>query len=339
MTPIRSRCLPALLIAVAVAAVPAAVSASKTKCIEDPMNTLTAILREADDADVFVRVDKQYAYGDDSKQYDELCSAYENTSDDRKKQVKIVKVNGDDTDGGDGVAKELGADDEDAWPTYFLIKKGTKNSDFPQSVKAYEEEDRSSDKLAEFLHRETGATIGSFVYSLGMMDTLASKFVHAGKEDARYGEIQRRAIAFGSKIMGIMIKFRADNDLKMVADLYVKAFFKILESDDYAQKQTDRIKKLMEKDNSMSNAKREQMSQKLHILSKFTEPKELTDAENRSLLINIGMNVVLFVAFVVTLLQMIFGSGEEVEKKPVDAEVVEEAEEQAEEEEVDEKED
>mmetsp|Transcript_21701 Transcript_21701/g.47299 ORF Transcript_21701/g.47299 Transcript_21701/m.47299 type:complete len:336 (-) Transcript_21701:127-1134(-) len=335
MAPIRSRCLPALLIAVAIAAVPAAVSAGTTKCIEDPMNTLSAILREADDSDVFVRVDKQYAYGDDSKQYDELCSAYEKSSDDRKKQVKIVKVNGDDTDGGDGVAKELGADDEDTWPTYFLIKKGTKNSDFPQSVKAYEEEDRSSDKLAEFLHRETGATIGSFVYSLGMMDTLASKFVDAGKEDARYGEIQRRAIAFGSKIMAIMIKFRADNDLKMVADLYVKAFFKILESDDYAQKQTDRIKKLMEKDNSMSNAKREQMSQKLHILSKFTEPKELTDAENRSLLINIGMNVVLFVAFVVTLLQMIFGSGEEAEKEPVDAEAVEEAED----EEVDEKED
>jgi hypothetical protein len=93
-----------------------------------------------------------------------------------------------------------------------------------------------------------------------------------------------------------------------------------MESDDYAQKQTDRIKKLMEKDNSMSNAKREQMSQKLHVLSKFTEPKELTAAENRSLLINIGMNVALFIAFIVTLLQMIFGSPEEEKKEDGDGE-------------------
>ena len=322
-------CVLALTVAVATIPLPVSASIKTKKCIEDPMNTLSAILREAEDSDVFVRVDKQYAYGDDSKQYDELCSAYENTSDDRKKQVKIVKVNGDDTDGGDGVAKELGADDEGAWPIYFLIKKGTKNSDFPQSVKAYEEDDRSSDRLAEFLHKETGATIGSFVYSLGMMDTLAAKFVLAAKEDAKYGQIQRQAIAYGSKILGIMIKFRADNDLKIVSDLYVKAFFKLLESDDYAQKQIERIKKLMEKDNSMSNAKREQMSQKLHILSKFTEPKELTDAENRSLLINIGMNIFLFVAFIVTILQMIFGSSDEKGNEPVDAEPVEEEEEEA----------
>ena len=117
-----------------------------------------------------------------------------------------------------------------------------------------------------------------------------------------------------------MVKFRADSDLKMVVDLYIKAFSKTMESDDYAQKQTDRIRKLMEKDNSMSNAKREQMSQKLHVLSKFAEPKELTAAENRSLLINIGMNVALFIAFIVTLLQMIFGSSEEEKKEDGDGE-------------------
>ena len=249
--------------------------------------------------------------------------AYEKTSDERKKQVKIVKVNGD-TDDGKDIVKELDAEDEDEWPIYFLFKKGTKNSDL--KLKALEEarysgEERTSDKLAEYLQEKTGATIGSFVYSLGMMDTLASKFVSAkDSESAAFRDIQRQVILYSSKILGLMVKFRADSDLKMVADLYIKAFSKSLESDDYAQKQTDRIKKLMEKDNSMSNAKREQMSQKLHVLSKFTDPKELTAAENRSLLINIGMNVALFIAFIVTLLQMIFGSPEEEKKEDGDGE-------------------
>ena len=97
-----------------------------------------------------------------------------------------------------------------------------------------------------------------------------------------------------------------------------------------------RIKKLMEKDNNMSNAKREQMSQKLHILSKFTEPKELTAAENRSLLINIGMNIALFIAFIVTLLQMIFGAPEEEKKEEGEGEEAEGDDENEEEEDVEE---
>lgn len=317
---LRSRSAIVLALAAGIAA-PAAAHSAKT-CLENEMTTLSEILREAQEADVFVRIDKQYAYGDDSKQYDELCTAYEKTSDERKKQVKIVKVNGD-NEGAD-IIKELDAEDEDAWPTYFLFKKGTKNSDLkPKFLEEarYSGEERSSDKLAEYLHEKTGATIGSFVYSLGMMDTLASKFVSAkDSESAAYRDIQRQVILYSSKLLGFMVKFRADSELKMVADLYVKAFAKSMESDDYAQKQIDRIKKLMEKDNNMSNAKREQMSQKLHILSKFAEPKELTAAENRSLLINIGMNIALFIAFIVTLLQMIFGAPEEEKKEEGDGE-------------------
>ena len=318
---LKSRATVVLALAAGIVA-PGGAHSAKT-CLENEMTTLSEILREAEEADVFVRIDKQYAYGDDSKQYDELCTAYEKTSDERKKQVKIVKVNGD-TDDGKDIVKELDAEDEDSWPIYFLFKKGTKNSDL--KLKALEEarysgEERTSDKLAEYLQEKTGATIGSFVYSLGMMDTLASKFVSAkDSESAAFRGIQRQVILYSSKILGLMVKFRADSDLKMVVDLYIKAFSKTMESDDYAQKQTDRIRKLMEKDNSMSNAKREQMSQKLHVLSKFAEPKELTAAENRSLLINIGMNVALFIAFIVTLLQMIFGSSEEEKKEDGDGE-------------------
>lgn len=294
--------------------VPGAAAHSAKTCLENEMTTLSEILREAQEADVFVRIDKQHAYGDDSKQYDELCNAYEKTSEERKKQVKIVKVNGD-NDGAD-IVKELDAEDEEAWPTYFLFKKGTKNSDLkPKFLEdaRYSGEERSSEKLAEYLQEKTGASIGSFVYSLGMMDTLASKFMSAkDSESAAFRDIQRRVILYSAKFLGIMVKIRADSELKMVTDLYVKAFTKSMESDEYAQKQIDRIKKLMEKDNNnMSNAKREQMSQKVHILTKFAEPKELTAAENRSLLINIGMNAALFIAFIITFLQMIFGSEEE----------------------------
>ena len=223
-------------------------------------------------------------------------------------------MNGD-NDGAD-IVKELDAEDEEAWPTYFLFKKGTKNSDLkPKFLEdaRYSGEERSSEKLAEYLQEKTGASIGSFVYSLGMMDTLASKFMSAkDSESAAFRDIQRRVILYSAKFLGIMVKIRADSELKMVTDLYVKAFTKSMESDEYAQKQIDRIKKLMEKDNNnMSNAKREQMSQKVHILTKFAEPKELTAAENRSLLINIGMNAALFIAFIITFLQMIFGSEEE----------------------------
>jgi hypothetical protein len=310
---LRSRAAVVLALAAGIV-VPGAAAHSAKTCLENEMTTLSEILREAQEADVFVRIDKQHAYGDDSKQYDELCNAYEKTSEERKKQVKIVKVNGD-NDGAD-IVKELDAEDEEAWPTYFLFKKGTKNSDLkPKFLEdaRYSGEERSSEKLAEYLQEKTGASIGSFVYSLGMMDTLASKFMSAkDSESAAFRDIQRRVILYSAKFLGIMVKIRADSELKMVTDLYVKAFTKSMESDEYAQKQIDRIKKLMEKDNNnMSNAKREQMSQKVHILTKFAEPKELTAAENRSLLINIGMNAALFIAFIITFLQMIFGSEEE----------------------------
>jgi hypothetical protein len=272
-------------------------SATASKCLE--FESLDEILKHATNANVLVKVNKEFASGDDETQYTDLCNMYENTSEERKEAVVIGKVEGDLHK---ELAKDLSAENEDSWATYVLIKKGTKK------VTLYNGE-KKSEAIAGYLKKETGATIGTFVYSLGLLDAMAARFVKI-KDDDKNAKIQKKIIANASTYLSYVITIRADKNTKSVVGMYLKTFSKSIENgDNYASKQSERIKKLMEKDNSMSIKKREEMSQKLHILSKFTDPVELTPEQQRQFYISIGLNVFMLIALFFLAIQMIMGGG------------------------------
>jgi hypothetical protein len=55
----------------------------------------------------------------------------------------------------------------------------------------------------------------------------------------------------------------------------------------------------------MSVKKKEEMNQRLHILSKFTDPVELTPEQRRQFYVSVGLNVLLLVALFCMAIQLV----------------------------------
>lgn len=158
--------------------------------------------------------------------------------------------------------------DESSWPTFVLVKKGTKRAILYTGEK-------KAEAIAGYLKKETGATIGSFVYSLGLFDGMAARFVKIENDD-KSARLEKKLIAYTCKYLSYVMTVRADPDTKAVVGMYVKFFMKSIVDGDYANRQLARFQKLTTSDNAMSVKKKEENNQRLHILSKFTDPLELT---------------------------------------------------------------
>jgi hypothetical protein len=290
----------------------ATASTSSSKCLE--FESLDEIMNHATNANVLVKINREFASSgnggndDDESQYDELCNMYENTSEQRRGAVMIGRVVGDlHRD----LAKDLGAEHEDSWPTLVLVKRGTKK------ITRYNGEKKAA-AVAGYLKKETGATIGTFVYSLVLFDVMAARFVNIKDDDDdrkhyfHFNRLQKKLIAYASKYLSYVMTIRADQDTKAVVGTYVKVFFKSLEDGDYASAQSARIQKLlfMQQDqNKMSVKKREEMNQRLHILSKFTDPTEVTPEQRRQFYLSVGLNAVLLIAVIIMAFQLVFFDG------------------------------
>jgi hypothetical protein len=330
---------PRLLLALTtLLALASTVSAAGKKCI-DSFDSLTEILTQAETADVFVRV--EFADDDDDDdltQYQEVCDSYERTSDQRKEAVVIGKVSGEDQE---ELAKKLRADDENndgesssTSSHYVLIKKGTVvkkkeggllslSLSLSKNLIHYDGEPTAK-ALVEYLKQETGATIGNFVFSLGLLDVLAAQFAKVdtiiddeqnnGSYNYYSNHLKKRVLAYTAKFLSYTLHIGASDEIKAVVDMYVRAFFQSLKQADYASQQTARIQKLMESSSQNMSAKKwEQMTQKLHVLTRFTNPQVRPEQE-RQFYISVGLNVVVLVMVVMLVIQFIIGDGDDKEE-------------------------
>jgi hypothetical protein len=325
---------PRLLVALTtLLALASSVSAAGKKCI-DSFDSLTEILNQAKNANVFVRVEFANNDGDDgdddddTTQYQEVCNSYERASDQRKEAVVIGKVSGEDQE---ELAKQLRAENNESSSSshYVLIKKGAvvnNNRDGLISSKhlIHYDGEPTAKALIEYLKEETGATIGNFVFSLGLMDALAAQFVKVVVVDDDddmaiiANDFKKRVLAYSAKFLSYTLHIRASEEIQAVVEMYVRVFFQSLTQADYASQQTARIQKLMENSSeNMSAKKREQMGQKLHVLTKFTNP-QVTPEQERQFYISVGLNIVMLVLVVIVVIQFIFGVGDDEEEPQSD---------------------
>uniref|UniRef100_A0A7S1ZFI7 Endoplasmic reticulum resident protein 29 C-terminal domain-containing protein n=1 Tax=Ditylum brightwellii TaxID=49249 RepID=A0A7S1ZFI7_9STRA len=267
---------------------------------------------------VLVKVDRQYrgdgsivTSGSEDDQYKELCRRYKSTSDERRRSLIVGNIavdtsSGDDTGRNKKFAETLGASDESTWPQYLIFKKGTSTN----HVIKYSGSDKSADAIGNFVLEQTGARIGIFVYSIDGLDKMVARFVAVRNGDIA-ANLRRKSFAYMARLIA-MIPHQSET--KPIADLYVKAMFQTLHHGrEYAASQTRRIEGLIEK-GDISSRKKEELSQKLHVLSRFTDPVKLSDEEERNFYLSWAVQIGMWIIMLILL--FFIGPGDEQEEDP-----------------------
>uniref|UniRef100_A0A7S2UIM3 Endoplasmic reticulum resident protein 29 C-terminal domain-containing protein n=1 Tax=Attheya septentrionalis TaxID=420275 RepID=A0A7S2UIM3_9STRA len=255
------------------------------------------IMGFVENAHVLVQVDKEFS-SNDGKDYDDFCKAYERTIEERKEGLEVGRIYGDKFT---KVANKLDAINEDEWPKYVLLKRGTTVADLPTAAIPYTGESKSVNDIIDFLTKEIDMRIGNLVYSIDAMDALASWFmaIQNGNDDDNYANLKKKVIVYTAKLFALLPRKSFQKDNHQIDTLYVKAFDKITEfGPAYVSKHHSRIQKLLEKeDNTLSPIERDELNQKMHILNKFMEPKKIQFEEHRRFCITIGINFLLLLGF------------------------------------------
>jgi len=292
------------------------VNAEKPSCIE--IESGKALVRYANTSDVFVMVNKEDST--DKKEWNDFCTYYKDTSSQKLKGLKVGYVHGDKHK---NIAKKLGVEDSSDWPSFVIVKKGTKGKELPKKAIKFEGEEKGAGQLADFLIEHTDSRLGHYVYSIHPFDDLAARMVGV-EDDDKYADLKRKMYAYFAMILRKFMYLRAKEDMKVALDMYVKTFQKILEKGtDYPETQTTRLENLMNDEGSqMSKFKKEEMSQRMHIYSKFTSPMELTYEDHKTFFILLGSQVLLFLLFLGIVGDALLGGRDaEVDTKENQAEV------------------
>jgi len=303
------------LVAVALlvlASSPPTVTAEKPSCRE--FGSGKELMKAANTSDVFVMVTKEGEKpGEvDNKEWSSLCEGYTATSSQKMKGLVIGYVLGKKHP---NIAKKLGVEDDDEWPSFVIVKKGTKGKELPENGIKYTGEGKETKDLAEFIMNETPSKFGQYVFSIQTFDDLAARYMGV-KDDDKYADLQRKFYYYcaiiTTKFSGLRMP---DPDMSSVGAMYAKTFHKIVEQGkEYPETQTIRLEKLIEDDN-MSAFKKEEMGQKLHVYSKFTDPIELTYDDHKAFIMLWGSQLLLFVLFIIMALDLLAGRRSEEEKK------------------------
>lgn len=285
---------------------------------------------------VSLQTQEQDDLADDDAEYKELCDRYKNTPTERVQELDIVQVSDE------ALAKQLweqhskvhwfdqlssmgrtvqqlvwkkGNDDtrssheeeEDA-VRYILFFK-----DQPESGRRYLGPSLAADAVSEFVASVTKTKkLGNFVYSMHHFDFCAARFVQAISDDVMWKQ------AAWYNVARVLHKLQSLSDTtgtsQSLGTLYLKAMKNIqAHGINYAKHQIKRLDKILDDtDASVTELKREELSQKKYILKRFTEPVDLDSVESQQfvwyILFNGGLLLVLAVWWP---LSMLFPGAEE----------------------------
>jgi len=217
------------------------------------------VIRE--DMHVMMKFDKKYSWGD---QEDSWKAFTERAV--KHKELLLVEVHLDEEnkDQNKDLAKRYDADsgDKEDLPLYRLLKKGSKT----EHVKF--EGDITQATLHKFVTSNTGIWIGG-IGCLEEFDGLAKDFAAADK-----GE--RAAIL--EKAKEVQAGYEGSDIDKKRAKYYVKAMVKIMNDDEYLEKETNRIFKVMTKGN-MNSEQKKWADNRLNILVSYGAVKPIIEEE------------------------------------------------------------
>lgn len=192
---------------------------------------------------VFVRFDKEYAYGDDHDAWKKFAAEVGDSSADMFVCDVGVSEYGD-KDNSD-IAEKFSIKSDD-FPQYRLWKKGSKE---PLVYKG----DKKEDAFLRFAQAEADIWVG-LTGQLKEFDALAKAF--PGDKAGSLKKAEAAAKGAGEK--------DADS-----AKYYVKVMTKLSEKAEFVAKETERLQKMID-DGSVKANKKEQFGRRLNILSSFT---------------------------------------------------------------------
>jgi len=288
------------------------VTAEKPTCRE--FDSGKDLMRVANTSDVFVMVTEEGENpGEvDSKEWKNVCEGYKATSSQRLKGLVMGHVFGKKHR---NIAKKLGVEDDDEWPTFVMVKKGTKGKELPEKGIKFTGESKEGKDLIDFIMDTTPSKFGQYVFSIHPYDDLAARLMGV-KDDDKYADLQKKFYYYCSIVLIKLLSFHAkDSDMRMVCATYAKTFQKIFEQGkEYPETQTKRLEKLIDDDN-MSAFKREEMHQKIHVYSKFTDPMELTYDDHKAFILLWGSQIFLLVLFAIMIFDLLTGGRSEEERE------------------------
>lgn len=235
----------------------------------------TTLPRLVSVADVLIVVDKSYPYGDDHDAFKSFCERFVEGSDHIRKDFLIATVGvesyGDNHN--KDLAEKLGAPDEEKYPQYYYLKKGTKDL---SKASHFSGSDKSADSIAAFVKRTAGIGLGD-TGTLEEMDVIAAEFTAEIAASGGDGD-GAAAAALVDKAKAAAAKYASEEE-KATAGVYVKVMAKAGQKGaGYFKSETERVSRMVD-DGKMSAEKKKLFEEKLRILASFVVSGEGKDGE------------------------------------------------------------
>ena len=173
----------------------------------------------------------------------------------------------------------------------------------------------TASSVADFVSDQLDrAKIGSFIYSYGMYDNIASQFMDTDQDFMQ--KVWVKAVfpmfTFVHKMQGSLKEYE-----KETLELYVQIANKVLEKGkDYPKTQMTRLENMLnDEDNKISELQKEKMAQKMHILKHFAEPKVFTADEQKEFYKSLGFFFMPYVMLILFLPVMMMDDEDDKKKK------------------------
>lgn len=221
---------------------------------------------------------------------------------------------------------------EISYPEYVLYKKDNAEAGIrfvggPQS--GGEEDDSETKAMANavsgFIADQLQTKkLGSYVYALGSYDIVATQVM---KYDTGSWQQKLWAVGVANVLKTMFLRYPVANmfgtntqvmDFEQeLIDNYVKITQKVLEKGkNYPEEQIQRLEDMLENDKgSISDMKKESMSQRVYTLKRFTEPETFADKDVMTFLVKVGMNVLTLLLMLVMIPMMFLTSPDDEEEE------------------------
>ncbi|GFH55863.1 predicted protein [Chaetoceros tenuissimus] len=193
---------------------------------------------------------------------------------------------------------------------YILFHKNTN-----QGVLYEPKSELTASSVADFVSDQLDrAKIGSFLYSYGMYDNIASQFMNTDQDFVQKLWVKGvfPMFTFMHKLQGSLKEYE-----KETLNLYVQIGNKVLEKGkDYPKTQMTRLENMLkDEDNKISELQKEKMAQKTHILKQFAEPKVFTADEQKEFYKSLGFFFMPYVMLILFLPVMMMDDEDDKKKE------------------------
>lgn len=182
----------------------------------------------------------------------------------------------------------------------------------------YTGEDVSADAVSTFLAMWLQTKkLGSYVYSLGTYDLIASQTMTWVHQYGAQGLVPRLWVHGVGRVTRYLVQPASMPFEAELAQMYISSASKVLEhGPDYPKTQIDRLERMLgDDDTKISPLKREELSQRMFVWRKFAEPTEVSKDDFYKFVGRLVLNLLSVVAMAVMIPMLLFTKEEYEEEE------------------------